>query len=109
MIRTGLLHTVFWAGRHGVYWGLRDRHTPKHLGMSLIWDYGVSVCCGDIVVLRLRCLFQLLKVHGADAERCQELGRRPAEMKQHVLKHELFQSFLIEDCGASTKDAVILQ
>ena len=52
--------------------------------MALIWDYGVAVCCWDVMVLRLSCLFQFLEVHGANAERCQQLGRRPAETPQHV-------------------------
>lgn len=76
-----------------MYWGLGDRHAPKHLGMALIWDYSVSVCCRDVVVLRLRCLFQFLKVHGAHTERCQELGRCPAERKQRVARKEDFTDF----------------
>lgn len=96
MIRTGLLRTAFWAGRHGDYWGLGNGHTPKHLGMALIWDYGVSICCWDIVVLGPRCVFQLLKVYGADTERCQELGRSPAERQQHVPKKDLVQRFNAE-------------
>jgi len=79
-----------------VYWGLGDRHAPEHLGMALIWDYSVSVCCRDVVVLRLRCLFQFLKVHGAHTERCQELGRCPAERKQRVARKEDFTEFFTE-------------
>lgn len=63
--------------------------------MALIWDYGISICCWDIVVLRLRCSFQLLKVHGANTERCQELGGRPAEVRQHDPKKGAFQNKIV--------------